>query len=189
MIISAGLYPSVTLQSTDPPEITPISTLFIYNWTADDQARLSGYVTAFEYCFQRTTLTPTRPVFTFVLLEPVPTGYEILRTIDVMTQDFTSCSDRGGIDTCCLRQPLEQSNWFKLPTQTSGGFGIYSVGRNRILGAEPGKLHHGVGFQISLDMKDDTHINVKGSPTTVNYRLFNMVIGKLNLIIIIATAI
>ena len=135
-------------------------------------------MTAFEYCFQRATLTPTRPVFTFVLLEPIPIGYEIVRTIDVTTQDFTSCSDRGGIDTCCLRQPLDQSYWFKPSIRTSGGFGIYSIGRNRILGADPGQLDYGVGFQISLDKKDDIRINVKGSPTTVNYRLFNMVIGK-----------
>ena len=75
--------------------------------------------------------------------------------------------------------------WFKLPIQTSGGFGIYSIGRNRILGAESGLLDHGVGFQISSDKKDDIRIKVKGLPTTVNYRLFNMVIGKLK----IATAI
>jgi hypothetical protein len=127
-----------------------------------------------------------RPVFTFILLEPIPAGYKILQTIDVMTQDFTSCSTRGGIDTCCLRQSLDQSIWFKLPVPTSGGFGIYSKGKNRILGAEPGVIDYGVGFQIPLDTKDDIRINVQGSPTTVNYRLFNMVIGKdyLNLILL-----
>ncbi len=95
-----------------------------------------------------------------------------------MTQDFTSCTDRGGVDTCCLRQPLDQSNWFKLPVRTSGGFGIYSKGDNRILGAEPGLMEYGVGFQIPIDRKDDIHINVEGLPATLNYRLFNMVIGK-----------
>ena len=135
-------------------------------------------MTAFEYCFQRTTNTPTRPVFTFFLLEPIPTGYEILQKLDVMTRDFSSCSNHGGVDTCCLRQPLEQSNWFKLPVSTSGGFGIYSIGKNRILGADPELMDYAVGLQIPSDKKDDIRINTKAPLTTVNYRLFNMVIGK-----------
>lgn len=96
-----------------------------------------------------------------------------------MTQDFTSCSNRGGVDTCCLRQPLQQSNWFKLPVPTSGGYGIFSTGKNRILGADPELTNFAVGLQIPSDRKDDIRINTKVPLTTINYRLFNMVIGKL----------
>lgn len=144
----------------------------------DDQAKYPGYVTAFEYCFQRATLAPMRPVFVFLLLQPIPQGYQILRTIEVTTQDFTSCFVRGGVDTCCLRQPLEQSDWFKVPVPTSGGFAVYSKSLNRILGADPQLTDFAAGLQIPLDSKDDVRINTNVPQTTVNYRLLNMVIGK-----------
>ena len=174
----AVFYPNVTLQGTGTPEITPINTIFIYNWMAEEQAKNPGFVTAFEYCFQRTTVTPMRPVFSFFLLEPVPTGYMIERSIDVITQNFSSCSDRGGVDTCCARESLKQLDWFQVPTRTSRAFGIYARGSNRILGTDPEKSLSTTGLQIPGDRKDDTFISTKASLTTVTYRLFNMVIGK-----------
>ena len=135
-------------------------------------------MTAFEYCFQRTINAPLRPVFTFFLLEPISTGYKILQTFDVSTQDFSSCSNRGGIDTCCLRQSLQQSNWFEVLEPASGAYGFYSKGSNRLLGADREQMAYTVGLQIPLDRKDDVRITTNAPLTTINYRLFNMVIGK-----------
>lgn len=179
----AGVYPNIRLQGTGAPEITPIGTLFIYRWTAQEQAKCPGYVTAFEYCFQRTTNTPTRPVFTFFLLEPISTGYNILQKFDVTSRDFTSCSNRRGVDTCCLRQSLEQNNWFQVPVSASGAYGIYSIGSNRILGVDPELMDYAVGLQIPSDRKDDTRITTNAPLSMINYRLFNMVIGKVMLAI------
>ena len=177
-----GLYPNVLLEETGTPAVIAPFNLYIYTWPLEEQARFPGNVTAVEYCFQRpfTSSTHIQPVFTLLLLKPLNNGYKISNTIRVYTKDFSSCSYRGGINTCCERRILGLKNQYSVPS-VSGieAFGIYATGENSILGYQPGPQTSTLGFQFSISIIQNGFIALSPTDTTIiNYQIFNFVIGK-----------
>lgn len=178
-----GLYPNVSLEDIGTPAVIAPFNLYIYTWPLEEQARLPGNVTAVEYCFQRpfTYSTYIQPVFTLLLLKPLNNGYKISNTIRVFTKSFTSCSYRGGINTCCERRTLGLKNQYLVPS-VSGieAFGIYATGESSILGYQPGLQTSTLGFQVPVSTIQNNFIALSPTDmTTINYQIFNFVIGKL----------
>ena len=188
MLQFVGLYPNVTLEDIGTPAVTTPHDLFIYSWPLEKQAIVPGTVTALEYCFQRSTSTPVQPLFTLLLLKPLSYyGYRIAQTIYVSTRNFSFCSNRGGIVTCCERKPLKRTSRFRIPSDITA-FGISTNGDNRMLGYSPGQHNSTTqGFEIPVNAIQYGYIRLRKSDiTTIGYRIFNFVIGKIaNSIIII----
>ncbi len=184
MYIITGLYPNVTLEGIGTPAVIAPFNLYIYTWPLEVQARCPGNVTAIEYCFQRplTTTTHFQPVFTLLLLKPLNNGYKISSTIRVATKNFSSCSFRGGIYTCCERKTLRLWYQYAVPSVESGieAFGIYATGDNSILGYQPGQLKSTLGFQVPISAIQNSFIALPTIMTTITYRIFNFVIGKVS---------
>lgn len=167
------------------PEFTQLYNLFIYQWPAEEQEKCPGTVTAVDYCFQRASSLPQlEPIFTLLLLELVNGGYRVTQRIDVLAQNFSFCSNRGGIDTCCGRRSLDQQNQFLVPSGNIA-FGIYATGNDRILGFRPGQERTIIGFQIPVQHEEiiqrGSVISVRlDNKVTIAYRMFNFVIGKMS---------
>lgn len=176
----AGLYPNVSLEDNGTPERTQVNNLFIYSWPVEEQGVCPGVVTAIEYCYQRdVNLLVGPPIFSLLFLKEVSTGFKVTQRIDVAPQSFSTCLLRGGVDTCCERQRLEQQNWFGVPSESTA-FGIFAKGRNRILGYGPGQDGQTAGYQLPIDRMDDGLIKVPtlNDTITIKYRMFNLIIGK-----------
>ena len=152
--------------------------LFIYTWPVEEQAKRPGTVTAIEYCFQRRTYAPFQPIFTLRLLKSFGYGYTIYQTIDVTTRNFSSCSYRGRVDTCCERKPLRQRDRFQIPSEIDA-FGISATGDNAILGYTRRQQNSTMGFQIPVNAIYNGHISLTTADMfTISYRMFNFVIGR-----------
>ena len=169
------------------PELTQPSNLFIYSWPAEVQASCPGTVTALEYCYQRRGPSPSQqPTFTLVLLEVDSTrrGFNVTQIIDVVAPSLSvNCSNREGINTCCVHKPLEQQRQFDIPS-TSTMFGIFAMGDDRILGYRQGQENSTVGFQIftQVDAIWNGFIPIPlNSAVSLEYRMFNFIIGKTKL--------
>ena len=144
-------------------------------------------VIAVEYCFQRVdSLSQSEPIFTLLLLELVNDGYRVSQRIDVLAQNFSFCSNLGGIDTCCERRSLEKQNQFMVPSGNIA-FGIYSTGRNRILAFRPEQENGAIGFKIPVQpetIQRGLLISVSlNNAITIAYRMFSFVIGKISITI------
>lgn len=169
------------MEGVETPEPTQVNNLFIYSWPAEEQARYPepGAVTALDYCFQKTT-TQLVPVFTLVFLNEVSNGFRVSHTINVEAEMENSCSNRGGVETCCERKLLEEAHWFHVPSQSTA-FGIYAKGRNRILGYNIRQQETTMGYQVPVDRMDDGLIKVPLNDTRmIEYRMLNMIIRKKN---------
>ena len=175
----AELFPNVMLEGTETPEVTQVNNLFIYGWPEEEQARYPspGAVKALEYCFQRTAVDRS-PVFTILFLEEVSKGFGVTHTINVEAEDDGICSVRGGVETCCEKKSLQPQSWLHLPSQNTA-FGIFSKGRNRILGYRAQQVQRTEGYKLSVDRMDDGLISVPLNNTAlIEYRMLNLVIGK-----------
>ena len=178
--ISVGLYPNVTLEDIGTPAVTAPFNLFIYTWPLEEQAKCPGNVTAIEYCFQRPSSTLIKPVFTLLLLKSLNYGYRISDTIVVTTKNFSFCSNRGGINTCCERKPLRQQNQFSVPSEIEA-FGIFASGGNRILGYTLGQQSSTLGFQVPISAIQNDYVALPNTDMiTITYRMFNFVVGKVS---------
>lgn len=179
-----GLYPNVTLEDIGTPAVTAPFNLFIYPWPLEEQAKIPGNVTAVEYCFERPASTPIQPVFTLLLLKPLTYGYRITNTIVVTTKNFSFCSNRGGINTCCERRKMKQQNQYSVPSASGiEAFGIYATGENSILGYKSGQQNSTLGFQVSVSViLNNEFVALPGAEITpITFRMFNFVIGMANI--------
>ena len=174
-----GIYPNVTLEGTATPKVTQLNQMFIYSWSPTVQATCPGAVTKLEYCYQRIAVqTITIPIFTLVFLKPDIRGFRVTHTINVAAGDLNSCTMRGGVNTCCETKVLERLEQFRVPS-ISTAFGIYAVGKNRILGYSVGQEDSVTGYQLAIDLMDDGLVRVAANDTaTVEYRMLNLISGK-----------
>lgn len=171
----------MTLEDVGTPALTAPFNLFIYRWPLEEQAKSPGNVTAIEYCFQRSTSTLIQPVFTLLLLKPSIHGYRISNTIAVTAKSFSSCSYRGGINTCCERRQLRRRDQYSVPSADDiEAFGIFATGVNCILGFRSRQQKSTLGFQVpaSAIQNNDFIALSRVDTITINYRMFNFVIGK-----------
>ena len=178
-IIYADIYPNVTLEGTMTPQVTQANQMFIYSWTQEEQAMCPGAVTALEYCYQRSKLKSTTiPIFTLVFVKPVSRGLRVTHTINVVAEESSSCTMRGGVDTCCEKKSLGLQDQFRVPSDSTA-FAVYAVGQNRILGYGVGQEESVIGYQVAIDKMDDGLIRVASNDTVmVEYRMLNLMAGE-----------
>ena len=175
-----ALYPNVTLENVGTPAVTAPFNIYIYSWPPEEQARCPGNVSTIEYCFQRQSSIQIQPVFTLLLLKSLSNGYRISDIINVSSRNFRSCSNRGGIATCCERKLLRRANQFHIPSAEIDSFGIFATGDNRILGYQPEQQNTTRGFQIPVDAFRNGYIGLKRiGMTIITYRMFNFVVGEI----------
>ena len=167
---------------TEIPEFTQPNDLFVYNWSADKQARCPGTVTALEYCYKMSSTSgqENRIIFTLLLLD---SSYGIIRTINVINATtLDNCSNRGGVITCCNRQQLMAEEQFEVPDSSVTGFGIFSeTGVDTILAfRETSTVRSVTGFMLTADaVIVNNQISVSlNQEIIIQYRMFNFVIGK-----------
>ena len=160
----------------------------MYNWPLEEQAIYPGTVTALDYCYEMRVSSSgqeNRTIFTLLLLD---SSYGIIQTINVTNATtLDNCRNHGGVTTCCNRQQLRTEQQFQVPSSPVTAFGMFSqTGVDTILAfRDSSTVGNVIGFQLTVTITAiaNNQISVPQNGYTIHYRMFNFVIGKLNLCI------